>query len=127
MTHSTNRRSFLRGAAVASTGVAFAATGARPQTKDVAVARAASLSTAPAGGVDGAIVQSQTFDHVCLSANDLDLVADWYKRVFGFEETHRFELPDYVGVPATLAYLRLGNLQLESLATRMLRKTAPNR
>ena len=56
---------------------------------------------------------SQTFDHVRLPANDLDLVVDWYVRVFGFQETHRFELPDYVGVAATLAYLRLGNVQLE--------------
>ncbi|MEM9013428.1 MAG: VOC family protein [Pseudomonadota bacterium] len=113
MTYPTHRRSFLYGAAMATTGAALPTGTARAQDADVAAARAASLSTAPAGGVEGALVQSQTFDHVCLSATDLDRVADWYKRVFGFVETHRFALPDYVGVPATLAYLRLGNLQLE--------------
>ena len=118
MTDTTNRRAFLRTATIAAVAGAASATGARAQSDASGNAstveqRATSLSTSPAGGVDGALVQSQTFDHVCLSANDLDLVADWYKRVFGFEETHRFELPDYVGVEATLAYLRLGNMQLE--------------
>lgn len=112
MTHrSTSRRTFLTRAALAT--AASAALPGLAQAQDVSAERGASLSAAPAGGVEGALVQTETFDHVCLSARDLDLVADWYKRVFGFTETHRFQLPDYVGVEATLAYLRLGNMQLE--------------
>ena len=115
MTNPAYRRDVLRMGAFAAAGTAIGAAPAAAQGTDApdVAARAISLSTAPAGGVEGALVQSQTFDHVCLSARDLDLVADWYKRVFGFEETHRFDLPDYVGVPASLAYLRLGNMQLE--------------
>lgn len=113
MNKNLTRRDLLTHGALAASGAAFAGSSAAAQSTGAADARGASLSTAPAGGVDGALVQSETFDHVCLTAHDLDLVADWYKRVFGFEETHRFELPDYVGVAATLVYLRLGNLQLE--------------
>ena len=115
--NTTSRRTFMRTVTIAAAAGTVGATSANAQsndtTADVSAARAASLSTAPAGGVEGALVQTETIDHVCLSARDLDGTAEWYKRVFGFEETHRFRLPDYVGVDAELMYLRLGNVQLE--------------
>ena len=108
-----NRRTFLRSATVAAASATIATTVANAQSTDVSAERGASLSTAPAGGIDGALVRTETFDHVCLSARDLDGTSAWYKRVFGFEETHRFVLPDYTEVDAELMYLRLGNMQLE--------------
>ena len=105
------RRAVIAGvASLATVATPAAAQTARPRAPAV---RSDGLGTGPAGGVQDAIVQSQTFDHVCLCARDLERVTGWYKRVFGFQETHRFELPGYVGVPAELMYLRLGNMQLE--------------
>lgn len=108
-----DRRSVIGATMAASAGAAMLAGCGANSRPAAAGMRGQSLSTMPAGGVEGAIVQTETFDHMCLSARNLDLVADWYKRVFGFVETHRFDLPDYVGVEAELAYLRLGNMQLE--------------
>ena len=68
----------------------------------------------PTSEVSSAVVSTiGPTEHVALRVRDLEPMVQWYKDVFGFEETHRFSLPDYIGADADLVYLRLRNMQLE--------------
>lgn len=106
----TSRRAFLKAIASTPAGVSMITASTATLAQTAQVSPEANQSS---DGGSNPIVQTEAFDHVCLSARDLEGTANWYKRVFGFQETHRFELPDYVGVEAELVYLRLGNTQLE--------------
>lgn len=99
MTTNLSRRSAMIAVADTATTAAVSADALTIASVDD---RATSLSTAPAGNVQGAIVQTWTYDPVCSCARDLDLVADVDKRLFGSEQTHRFQLPDYTGFDAEL-------------------------
>jgi catechol 2,3-dioxygenase-like lactoylglutathione lyase family enzyme len=61
------------------------------------------MTEAPLVATDGRI-------HACLSVADLDATAAWYRTVLGFRIFQRF---DYTQFPVRVAYLRLGEVELE--------------